>query len=217
MYLAPFLRTYRTEMDWSQTKLFEASGVARRTITRAENGERVSQEILGKLSLALGLTHWTELVDNRDALTSQHTKTDIALKVGKFYLKTLWQSHVLTLIVLFYLFVTGNIADVPSSVDSVVRYCLLTSCLIVPLANLLNYQHFSIEPQRSLPLTKIDIEQTLTRKRYSNKSMITTGLIAVLFMFLIQDKHVLASYGVWYLLTTGLIIKSTQKVKLTRK
>ncbi|MEF1339370.1 helix-turn-helix transcriptional regulator, partial [Vibrio rotiferianus] len=135
MYLAPFLRTYRTEMDWSQTKLFEASGVARRTITRAENGERVSQEILEKLSLALGLTHWTELVDNRDALTSQHAKTDIALKVGKFYLKTLWQSHVLTLIVLFYLFVTGNIADVPSSLDSVVRYCLLTSCLIVPLAN----------------------------------------------------------------------------------
>ncbi|MEF1338337.1 hypothetical protein REH81_16395, partial [Vibrio rotiferianus] len=81
---------------------------------------------------------------------------------------------------------------------------------------LLNYQHFSIEPQRSLPLTKIDIEQTLLRKRYSNKSMIAIGLIAVLFMLLIQDKHVLASYGVWYLLTTGLIIKSTQKVKLTQ-
>ncbi|KIF53153.1 MULTISPECIES: helix-turn-helix domain-containing protein [Vibrio harveyi group] len=215
MYFAPFLRTYRTEMDWSQTKLFEVSGVARRTITRAENGEKVSQEILEKLSFALGLTHWTELVENRDSETYKHPRLGIALKVSNLYFKTLWQSHVLTFIVLFYLFIIGNVATEKSSVDTLVRYCLFTSCFIVPLASFLNYKSYSIEPQRSLPLSKFNIEQTQIRKRYSDKSMIAIGLIAVMFMLLIQDKLVLASYVIWYLLTTGLIIKSTHKVKLT--
>jgi len=214
MFQAMHLRTYRLEKEWSQTKLFEMSGVTRRTITRAENGERVSKDILTKLAVALELTHWSELIEGSYTTRTNKGLNHLTSKLVARYIQVLWQTHILTLIGVFYLLISDiTQIDDPEFIEYA-GSSLLASSIIIPLINLFNYNHYSYERCWALPLTPSNIEQKNLNKNLAYKTIGGIGIVVLLCALFISHPLFTGAIILWYIFTTGLIVLSTKKVTL---